>query len=38
MLLADLDHPDPKIDRFWGAEAQRRWDLFQGRKGKNYLI
>ena len=29
MLIADLDHPDQNIDQLWGAEAQRRLDLFR---------
>jgi len=24
-ILADLDKPDPKIDRIWADEARKRW-------------
>ena len=25
-ILADLDRPDPEIDRIWAEEARKRWD------------
>jgi len=30
-LLAQLDRPDPEIDRIWAAEARARWHAY--RKG-----
>ena len=29
LLMADLDQPDPEIDRLWVAEANRRWEAIQ---------
>jgi hypothetical protein len=29
LLMADLDQPDPEIDRPWIAEANRRWEAIQ---------
>ena len=29
LLMADLDQPDPEIDRLWAAEANRRWEAIQ---------
>ncbi len=28
-LLADLDKPDPEIDRIWAEEARKRWDAYK---------
>jgi putative addiction module component (TIGR02574 family) len=28
-LLADLDKPDPEIDRIWANEARKRWAAFK---------
>lgn len=28
-ILADLDRPDPEIDRIWADEARRRWDAYK---------
>lgn len=28
-LLAQLDQPDPEIDRIWIEEARKRWELFR---------
>ena len=28
-ILADLDRPDPEIDRIWADEARRRWDTYK---------
>jgi len=33
-LLADLDKPDPDIDRVWAAESQRRWKAYKAGKMK----
>ena len=35
-LLAQLDRPDPEIDRIWAAEARARWQAY--RKGKIQAI
>ncbi len=33
-ILADLDSPDPEIDRIWAEEARKRWDAYKaGRLG-----
>jgi len=29
LLMADLDQPDPEIDRLWVAEANQRWEAIQ---------
>jgi hypothetical protein len=29
LLMADLDQPDPEIDRLWAEEAKRRWEAIQ---------
>jgi putative addiction module component (TIGR02574 family) len=31
-ILADLDQPDPEIDRVWAEEARRRWKAFKAGK------
>ncbi len=28
-LMAQLDLPDPEIDRIWADEAQKRWKAYQ---------
>lgn len=28
-ILSDLDKPDPKIDRVWAKEAQKRWKAYK---------
>ncbi|HJZ67267.1 MAG TPA: addiction module protein [Blastocatellia bacterium] len=28
-ILADLDRPDPEIDRIWAEEARRRWAAYK---------
>lgn len=28
-ILADLDKPDPEIDRVWVEEARRRWAAYK---------
>ncbi len=28
-ILADLDRPDPEVDRVWIEEAQRRWAAYK---------
>jgi hypothetical protein len=28
-LLAQLDHPDPDIDRVWADEACKRWQAYR---------
>ena len=28
-ILADLDRPDPEIDRVWIEEARRRWAAYK---------
>ena len=34
VLLAELDRPDPEIDRVWAAESQRRWKAYKAGKMK----
>ena len=29
LLLADLDKPDPEIDRVWAEEARERWASYK---------
>jgi len=29
VILADLDKPDPEIDRVWANESRNRWDLYK---------
>ena len=29
VILADLDKPDPEIDRVWAEEARKRWAAYQ---------
>jgi hypothetical protein len=31
-LLAQLDRPDPEIDRIWADEARKRWNAYRERK------
>lgn len=28
-ILADLDKPDPEIDRIWAEEARKRWTAYK---------
>ena len=28
-ILADLDKPDPEIDRIWADEARKRWAAYK---------
>jgi putative addiction module component (TIGR02574 family) len=28
-ILADLNRPDPEIDRIWAEEARKRWDAYK---------
>lgn len=28
-ILADLDKPDPEIDRIWAKEARKRWAAYK---------
>lgn len=28
-ILADLDKPDPEIDRIWTEEARKRWAAYK---------
>ena len=28
-ILADLDKPDPEIDRIWAEEARKRWAAYK---------
>ena len=28
-ILADLDKPDPEIDRIWAEEARKRWASYK---------
>lgn len=28
-ILADLDKPDPEIDRIWADEARKRWTAYK---------
>ena len=28
-ILADLDRPDPEIDRIWAEEARERWAAYK---------
>lgn len=28
-ILADLDRPDPEIDRIWAEEARERWGVYK---------
>jgi len=28
-ILADLDRPDPEVDRIWAEEARKRWDAYK---------
>ena len=29
VILADLDKPDPEIDRVWAEEARKRWAAYK---------
>ena len=29
VILADLDKPDPEIDRVWAEEARKRWEAYK---------
>jgi putative addiction module component (TIGR02574 family) len=31
-ILADLDKPDPEIDRVWAEEARKRWAAYKAGK------
>ena len=28
-ILADLDRPDPEVDRIWAEEARKRWAAYK---------
>ena len=28
-ILADLDKPDPEIDKVWAEEARKRWEAYK---------
>ena len=28
-ILAELDQPDPEVDRVWAEEARRRWKAYK---------
>ncbi|MCX5725438.1 MAG: addiction module protein, partial [Nitrospirae bacterium] len=28
-ILADMDRPDPEIDRVWAEEARKRWAAYK---------
>ncbi len=28
-IRADLDKPDPEIDRVWAGEARKRWEAYK---------
>jgi hypothetical protein len=28
-ILADLDHPDPEVDKVWAEEARKRWQAYR---------
>ncbi len=28
-ILADLDRPDPEVDRVWAEEARKRWAAYK---------
>lgn len=32
VILADLDKPDPEIDRVWAGEARKRWAAYKARR------
>jgi len=34
VILADLDKPDPEIDKIWAEEARARWDEYKAGKVK----
>jgi putative addiction module component (TIGR02574 family) len=29
LILMQLDHPDPEIDKVWSDEAKARWNAYQ---------
>lgn len=29
VILADLDKPDPEMDRIWAGEARKRWAAYK---------
>jgi len=31
-ILAQLDKPDPEIDRIWADEARKRWEAYKAGK------
>ena len=33
-ILADLDKPDPEIDRVWAEEARRRWAAYKSGRAR----
>ena len=33
-ILADLDRPDPQIDRIWAEEARKRWAAYKAGRVK----
>ncbi len=34
VILADLDKPDPEIDKIWAEEARHRWNDYKAGKVK----
>jgi len=33
-ILADLDKPDPEIDRIWAEEARKRWAAYKSGRAR----
>lgn len=33
-ILADLDKPDPEIDRVWAEEARKRWAAYKAGRAR----
>lgn len=33
-ILADLDRPDPEIDRIWAKEARKRWAAYKAGRAR----
>ena len=34
VILAELDKPDPKIDRVWAHEARKRWSAYKAGRAR----
>lgn len=34
VILADLEKPDPEIDRIWAEEARRRWAAYKSGRAR----